>query len=285
MAGFSMGRYVQYQDTPLAFRLPRASPADSRQDISYAYVATDAKIYACESCKSPTRSPSSVTSSTVLSRTNTGFSTTSNSSAASDATSLSTAPSIDLNNPELTLDQHILNMSIAGSNLPCIFRDILNCSHINFDDPDSWSEHIFGHFGPSGPPPHALCVFCDESFEKENAIACWNEYLEHINEHFESGRTLDNRRPDFRVLKCLLDKGMITEGDYEFFCRGSERPRISGLIPLDCEPEEILAKKRAEEDASNRIIVSDPRRRRDQQRPTRGKKAPTTVIHPPNQTS
>ncbi|KFZ19453.1 hypothetical protein V502_03657 [Pseudogymnoascus sp. VKM F-4520 (FW-2644)] len=289
MASFSIDRFVQDPDTPRAFGRPQLPLAASRRNISYATitpsVTTDAHSHARESCKSPPTSPSSVTSSTVLSRANTGFSTTSNSSTVSDATSLSTAPSIDLNNPELTLNQQLLNMSINGSNLPCIFRDILDCPHINFDDTDSWSEHVIGHFGPSGPPPHALCVFCDSSFGDENATACWNEYLGHINEHFERGRTLDNRRPDFGTLRYLRDNGIITEEEYDFFKRGSERPNVSGLIPLDCEPEEIMAKKRAEEAASNRIIVSDPRRRRDQQRSTRGKKPSSTVVLSRNETS
>ncbi|KFY22860.1 hypothetical protein V493_06277 [Pseudogymnoascus sp. VKM F-4281 (FW-2241)] len=132
--------------------------------------------------------------------------------------------SIDLNHIERTLDQQLLNMSIAGSDLPCIFRDILGCPPINFDNYESWSKHIFRHFGLSGPPPYALCIFCDRSFEEENAIACWNKYLEHINEHFEKGKTLDNRRLDFRVLKYLRDKGLITNEDYDHFCLGSELP-------------------------------------------------------------
>lgn len=295
MAVYSIDRFVRDQVTPYEFGQPRPSPAGSRQDTSDAIitptVATDAhahaRAHARESCKSPPTSPSSVTSSTVLSRSNTGLSTFSNSSAASDATSLSTAPSIDLNHPELTLTQHILNMSDNGSNLPCIFRYIIpDCQHINFDDSESWSEHVIEHFGASGPPPHALCVFCKTSFEDENAMACWNEYLEHVKEHFESGTTVESLRPDFKVLEYLRDKGIITEDDYAFFCRdGSERPKVSGLIPLDSVPEEIMAKKRAEEAASNRVIVTDPRRRRDQQRSPRGKKAPSTVIHFPTKTS
>lgn len=175
-------------------------------------------------------------------------------------------------------------MLINIFSIPCIFQDILACQHINFDDPDSWSKHVIGHFGPGGPPPHALCIFCDKSFENENAVTCWNVYLDHINEHFRDGRALD-RRPDFRVLEYLRDKRMITEDGYDFFCRGSERPKVPGLIPLDCEPKEIIAKKREKEAASNRIIVSDPRRIRGQQRPTREKKPASTVIHSRNETS
>ncbi|OBT85272.1 hypothetical protein VE02_06529 [Pseudogymnoascus sp. 03VT05] len=289
MAVYSIDRFVRDQDTTWAIGQPRLSPAVSRQNTFDATitqsVATTAHARARESCKSPPTSPSSVTSSTVLSRSNTGFSTFSKSSAASEATSLSTAPSIDLNHPELTLDQHILNMSF-DDNLPCLFRYIIpDCQHMNFDDSESWSEHVIEHFGPSGPPPHALCVFCNTSFKNDNAMTCWNEYLEHVKDHFESGTNME-LRPDFEVLEYLRDEGIITEDDYAVFCRdGSERPKVSGLIPLNCEPEEIIAKKRAEEAASNRIIVSDPRRRRDQQRSPRGKKAPSTVIHSPTKTS
>lgn len=290
MAVYSIDRFVQDQDTAYAFGQSRLSPAASRQDKSDATITQPVTIaahaHARESCKSPPTSPSSVTSSTVLSRSNTGFSTFSKSSAASDATSLSTAPSIDLNHPELTLDQHILNMTNDGSNLPCLFRYIIpDCQHINFDDSESWSEHVIEHFGRSGPPPHALCIFCNTSFKDDDAVACWNEYLEHVNDHFESGTNME-LRPDFEVLEYLRHNGIISEDDYAVFCRdGSERPKVSGLIPLNCEPEEIIAKKRAEEAASNRVIVTDPRRRRDQQRSPRGKKAPSIVIHSRTETS
>jgi hypothetical protein len=171
-------------------------------------------------------------------------------------------------------------MSTNGSNLQCIFLDIMGCQQSNFDDSDAWSEHIIEHFGPSGPPPHALCIFCERSFEHENAIFCWNEYLEHITiKHPQRVRSLLNRRPDFRVLKYLRDNGRITEEEYADFCAiGSERPMVDGLIPLDREPDELVAKREAEDAASNRIIISDPRRGRDRQRPTRGKKPSSTVI-------
>lgn len=281
---FTIRRFIQDQNTPRAIWQPRPPLASSRPDTSYATIPSSAtsgsRSHARESCKSPPTSPSSVTPSTALSRTDSSFSTDSNSSAASDATSVSTAPSTGSNNPQINLDQHLLNMPATGSNLPCIFRELLHCQHDNFGDSDGWSEHIIEHFGASGPPPHALCVFCDTSFEDENVIVCWNECLDHISEHLRSGVIYDTIRPDFRGLKYMRDEGIITDDDYALFCLcGSERPKVSGLIPLDCEPEEMIAKKRAEEYASNCIIVSEPRRRQDRQRLTKGKKVPTTVIH------
>ncbi|KFY21064.1 hypothetical protein V491_03189 [Pseudogymnoascus sp. VKM F-3775] len=286
MVVFSLDRFIQDRDTPHAIWHPRLPLATSRPDISYATIPSSATsgshAHARESCKSPPTSPSSATRSTALSRTDSSFSTDSNSSAASDATSVSTAPSTGSNNPQINLDQHLLSMSVAGSNLPCIFRELLHCEHNNFVDSDSWSEHIIEHFGSSGPPPHALCIFCDTSFKNDNATVCWNECLDHISEHLESGAVYDTIRPDFLGLKYMRDNGIITEDDYALLCLcGSERPKVSGLIPLDCEPEEMIAKKRAEQYASNRIIVHEPRRRQDRQHSTRGKKAPTTVIHSP----
>ncbi|KFY43055.1 hypothetical protein V495_04198 [Pseudogymnoascus sp. VKM F-4514 (FW-929)] len=286
MAVFSIGRFVEDPDTPRAIGQPRLSLATGQQDPSDAFITPfatiDARARVRESCKSPPTT-SSVTSPTVLSRTNSSFSTASNSSRVSDASSVSTAPSLQSHNP--SLNHQLLNMSINGSTLPCIFREILDCQHANFDDFDSWSEHIIDHFGPSGPPPYALCVFCDRSFTDDNPQTCWIEYLEHISEHIESDVIWDTQRPDFGVLRYLRDRRIISEEDYNFFCQGSERPRLEGLIPLDCEPEEITAKKRAEEAAMNRIIVSDPRRRRDQQRSPRRNKPSSTVIHSRNETS
>ncbi|KFY16609.1 hypothetical protein V492_01215 [Pseudogymnoascus sp. VKM F-4246] len=281
--------FVRDRNAPRVFgqsQLPLATSWRNTSDATITSFATsDAGARARESCKPPPIPPSSATRS--ITRTNSSSSTASNSSAASEASSVSTAPSTGSNHPQITLEQQLLTMSDNGSNLPCIFVDILFCEHSNFDDFDSWFEHIVGHFGPSGPPPHALCVFCTSSFENENATACWDEYLEHIKWHFERGNTLDRYRPDFGVLKSLRDKGMMTEADYADLCnRGSERPRLPGLLPLDCEPEEMVAKKRAQEEASNRIIVSEPRRRRDQQRSPRGKKpSPAVIYYSQNETS
>jgi hypothetical protein len=181
--------------------------------------------------------------------------------------------------PAPSLNQELLNMSVNGSTLPCIFREILDCQHLNFDNFDDWFEHIIDHFGSSRPPPYALCVFCDTSFMDDKAQTCWIEYLEHISEHIESGVIWDTLRPDFGVLRYLRDSNIITEENYSFLCQGSERPRLEGLIPLDCEPEEITAKKRAEEAAMNRIIVPEPRRRRDRdQQLSRRTKNPSSTV-------
>lgn len=163
----------------------------------------------------------------------------------------------------------------------------MDCPDVVFGDFDAWSEHIIiDHFGPRGPPPHALCIFCDRSYEDEDPMECWNKYLEHISDHFQGGRTLNHRRPDFRVLKYLRDERMMTAQDYQHFCTGTERPTMAdgnpvpGLLPLDSEPEELVLKRQAKEDLSNRVIVSDRRHGRERQRLTRRNKTlPTAIFH------
>lgn len=200
----------------------------------------------------------------------------------SEATSMSTAPSFGFNPPAPTLDQQILSMSIHDPDHPCIFHGILECHAAGLNGFDAWSEHHIDHFGARGPPSHARCVFCEEAFDATDALDCWAEYLKHTYDHLENGKRLDDRRPDFRVLRDLREKGVLSADDYDHLCTGTERPPMgtSGathrLMPLDWEPPETVSKRTAAAAAANRVPVPEPRRerrdRRQRPRTTAGEK-------------
>jgi hypothetical protein len=80
--------------------------------------------------------------------------------------------------------------------------------------------------------------------------------MEHIADHFASGRTLENSRPDFRVLEDMRNKGCISDEDFKHCFRYTERPYVDGLRPYDWLPEEIIEKNRATEEKANRVVVN-----------------------------
>jgi hypothetical protein len=80
--------------------------------------------------------------------------------------------------------------------------------------------------------------------------------MSHIADHFETGEPIENSRPDFYVINDMWKKGFMSEDDHDKCMRGSERPRVDGLMPLDWEPEEIKAKREAKAEKGNRIPVT-----------------------------
>lgn len=269
MESFSLRRFVGDRESPFAIG-QRLGPLTTDQEyflISNNEPLATSPVQIPESSEVPPAYHSSDASSTTLSRASTNLSRKSSRTTASETTSVSTAPSIGLP-PLPTIDQQLLAMSIHGSNYPCIFTDIVKCDNVDLEDFEEWFEHHIDHFGPRGPPNHALCVFCDIYFEREDAQDCWTEYLSHIYDHFVNGKTLNERRPDFRVFRDLWRNGQMSDDTYHILCDlGSERPPLEGLKPLDWEPEEVVLKRMRElNDANCDVIVESQRRTRDRQR-------------------
>jgi hypothetical protein len=273
MASYSLRRFFRDTQSPLAIgqRSPAVTTDQGDSTVPSTESVATKPVQALESSKSPPASPSSVASSTVLSRADTNLSSTSSTTTVSETTSITTVSSIDLGPPGPTLDQQTFAMSIHGSNYPCIFKDILKCDNVDLDGFDEWFEHHIDHFGPQGPPAHGLCVFCNRSFERIDAMDCWTEYLSHIYDHFQNGWNLNHRRPDFRVLRDLWRKGLMGDDVYGYICEaGSERPPVAGLRPLDWVPEETVSKRMREDDAANRVIIVESRRQIRDRRRLRG---------------
>lgn len=90
---------------------------------------------------------------------------------------------------------------------PCFFKDILqsNCAR-RFRSREDFRNHMLSHFGEFGPPPRALCIFCNHDFTDEtNPLSCWEEYLDHLRyQDFHHGAVVEQMRPDFLTWKYLL---------------------------------------------------------------------------------
>lgn len=139
-----------------------------------------------------------------------------------------------------------------------------------------WYRHHMKHFGPHGPPGHALCGFCDAEFKnEEKPKACWKLFLKHLYlSHLRNGANIIDMRPDFCTLKYMLDKDIITQYRYDEICKvATERKeeQYPDLKPADWVPDKHKSKKLLEEEeeynAKNRVIQKErPVRRREQDR-------------------
>jgi hypothetical protein len=214
--------------------------------------------------------PASPRSPSVLSRSDSNSSKSSAGSATTERSVASTeitAPSVGPNLP--TLNDQIANMAIADTPealvLSCIFGDILGCAVPLFNDTEVWMRHVISHFDSYGPPTHALCIFCDRSFENHNASQCWREYLDHVADEFRSGCTMGGYRPDFRVLQYLAEHDILDGAECARLCtEGSERPPVNGLmlVPLDELPKDLKEKQAREKKRNNCILMTESRRER-----------------------
>jgi hypothetical protein len=91
--------------------------------------------------------------------------------------------------------------------------------------------------------------------------------MEHIANHFDSGRTLERSRPDFGVIRDMRIKGCISKEDFAHAMNHTERPLVDTLRPYNYVPKELKEKERIDNDRANRVIVTDSRHER-----RRGKK-------------
>jgi len=117
-----------------------------------------------------------------------------------------------------TLESQIQNISFPEPEmfLPCLFSLITGCTaEFHLDDVDNWRRHDLSHFGETGPPKEAMCIFCDDRvFQHADPHQRWRERMEHIAEHFEGGRSIEDSRPDFGLIRHLRKNKLITEGVY-----------------------------------------------------------------------
>jgi len=112
--------------------------------------------------------------------------------------------------------------------LPCPFS-IVGCK-VGFrsDQFELWHTHSLSHFGKHRPPKHALCVFCDTSFDDDDPHACWNRRMMHTAGHHRVGEQYE--KPDFSLLRYMSEKKLLRDEDYEFAKTFTERPDLPGLI-------------------------------------------------------
>jgi hypothetical protein len=200
----------------------------------------------------------------------------------------SSAPSL----AEDPLNEQLATMSISSQRrnheLPCILNEILGCNAVfsgsRFED---WYSHSLTHYGDAGPPNHAMCIFCHTLFDSPSPQKCWRKRMQHIADHFEMGWTIEDSRPDFKVLEDMANKERLSWARYKDCALGTERPSVDGLRPYDWEPEEVVEKRLAHERAENQVVVTDSRRelRNRTHRPTRNGRSRRVEVKNPNDRS
>jgi hypothetical protein len=208
--------------------------------------STDQRVVSEPASSEQSTTPSSSPSPSILSR------------KGSETSDTSTAPSDVVE----SLVGDVATLSVGEHNhlLPCLLRDILRCP-ISFPGSErgSWISHSLSHYGQAPPPTHAICIFCSDVFDSSDPFTCWSGRMNHIAEHFEMNRTIEQSRPDFRVIEDMFNKGCISEEIYKLCFRYTERPPCDGLRPHDYIPDEHKKKQEAAYNKANRVIVKESR--------------------------
>lgn len=251
-------RFLNDPDGPKVFGQPQQVPKPqlspittipSKSGLSLKDQPAVSKSASSENSTSPSTSPSS----SVLSSRESGSSNT------------SIAPSEGAD----SLVGDFETMSIGGHNrrLPCLMY-IIGCPiSFQLSERDVWHSHNLSHYGDNPPPTHAMCIFCNTSFDSRDPFTCWSNRMNHIAEHFEMYKTIEQSRPDFHVIKDMWKKGCISEEDYKLCIEYTERPPCDGLRPSNYIPEEIEKKQKAAYDRVNRVPIRESRQEvRDRQR-------------------
>jgi hypothetical protein len=161
--------------------------------------------------------------------------------------------------------------------LPCIFRDILQCPvsfRLTSDNRIHWYSHCRAHF-QHALPRNTLCIFCNTIFFGEDPQRSWDERIEHIGDHFENGWTIEHSRPDFQLLKFMRHNGMLSEREYEDHIAYTERPPVEGLRPLDFVTEEKRQRERMRAERENTIIIDQQKEDRERRKLVQSRKIRT----------
>ena len=131
---------------------------------------------------------------------------------------------------------------------------------------ETWYSHSLSHYGNSGPPSHAICIFCSKVFDSNDPLICWRNRMNHIAGHFESGCAIESSRPEFGVIRDMREKGVITEADYKYCMEYTERPQCNSLRPHDYVPKEIKEKHQAAYYRENRVVIPERSHKASRQR-------------------
>ena len=102
----------------------------------------------------------------------------------------------------------ILPTPRTPSILECPFN-LLNC-HSTFSVRADWILHSVGHFCRVKPPKKNKCCFCESKFYSEDAVASWQNRMEHVFLHHCFGHRLAHARPDFELYEYLWQNKVIS---------------------------------------------------------------------------
>jgi hypothetical protein len=230
----------------------------------------------------PTATPASPTfsnTSTASTSRDSGTYTISRSSTATSDTSFSSVPPWHGGPPSLN-HQIMTTLHNYGYDLPCEFT-FLGCNvRFHPEHFEAWFQHSLSHFAHNGPPPYAICVFCDDEREgcfqsrNDRDLNYWRSRMIHIKGHYQGSD--HDLRPDHFVIDYMWTKGLISEEDYYSTMKYTERPQVDGLVtpgfevpekrikremslrePHDLEKEKRQIKKEHKKGTSRRYRTSD----------------------------
>ncbi|KAI9795462.1 MAG: hypothetical protein M1835_005694 [Candelina submexicana] len=136
----------------------------------------------------------------------------------SDA-NISIAPLLEDDSNSIVQDRESYPPYIFG----CPFS-FLDC-HLAFPSFNDWVSHSLSHFGGFAPPTHALCAFCDDTFDDDDGVRCWQNRMHHVADHHLAGFTVQMARPDYHLFRYLRSRGLMTQEDFRHLCEHSEQPQ------------------------------------------------------------
>ena len=118
-----------------------------------------------------------------------------------------------------------MNVINDGLEFCCPF-EFVGCS-LNFHPTqiDAYISHTITHFFHYQPPPKTICIFCPRIFDNaDDRVANWKERMRHITNHYRCLERFEHSGPDFFVIEYMRKKRIISEEDYKWATRHTERP-------------------------------------------------------------
>lgn len=121
--------------------------------------------------------------------------------------------------------------------LTCEFVGYNDCNQeFGLNNVNDWINHMAADHLGNRFPTSSKCWFCTRNFEAASLDlsglwACYRNRMLHIAEHFRSGWTYADMRPDYFFLEHLNENDLIHPARYEAAKEWHEVPQIEGLYP------------------------------------------------------
>ncbi|KAI0900807.1 hypothetical protein F4806DRAFT_491695 [Annulohypoxylon nitens] len=159
-------------------------------------------------------------------------------------------------------------------NLPCEFYAIGGCeAFFDYDDTNSWIEHILGDHLQDKLPQKADCWFCTTfSFNVKDPRVHGDrrlnfEYrMNHIHGHIGEGKTAADMMPDFHMLDHLLKHNLISEGRYNEVRRWHGLPCPRDHLKGFYKPGFVSPEKQKQAERSNMVQIDQNKEERQRKK-------------------
>ncbi|KAI1112800.1 hypothetical protein F5Y14DRAFT_420264 [Nemania sp. NC0429] len=153
----------------------------------------------------------------------------------------------------------VSQISVPFSRLPCEFIGYAECKEsFDFNDVDSWIEHIICNHLKGCLPPKSVCWFCDElvffSKSDQDLKTNFRRRMLHIRHHIITNEyTVRDWRPDYHLNDHLHQHHLIDDDVYNAVCGYSEIAWSSQLHGVKLVSPE--AEKRIK---ASKVTIIDP---------------------------